>query len=70
MDCVGCEKCRLWGKLQVLGLGTALKIVFSLDDQNQLNQPVRYPLLFYSLHFLRKFRIMCLYSLVGEVVIC
>ncbi|KAF3450542.1 hypothetical protein FNV43_RR06629 [Rhamnella rubrinervis] len=25
MDCVGCEKCRLWGKLQVLGLGTALK---------------------------------------------
>ncbi|KAF2316724.1 hypothetical protein GH714_042065 [Hevea brasiliensis] len=29
MDCVGCEKCRLWGKLQVLGLGTALKILFS-----------------------------------------
>ncbi|KAL6551377.1 hypothetical protein OROMI_021865 [Orobanche minor] len=21
MDCVGCEKCRFWGKLQVLGLG-------------------------------------------------
>ncbi|OAY80841.1 Endoplasmic reticulum oxidoreductin-1 [Ananas comosus] len=41
MDCVGCEKCRLWGKLQVLGLGTALKIVFSLDDQNQLNQPLQ-----------------------------
>ncbi|XP_071697111.1 endoplasmic reticulum oxidoreductin-1-like [Rutidosis leptorrhynchoides] len=33
MDCVGCEKCRLWGKLQVLGLGTALKILFSVDDQ-------------------------------------
>ncbi|KAL4280074.1 hypothetical protein GQ457_03G035140 [Hibiscus cannabinus] len=30
MDCVGCEKCRLWGKLQVLGLGTALKILFSV----------------------------------------
>lgn len=29
MDCVGCEKCRLWGKLQVQGLGTALKILFS-----------------------------------------
>ncbi|GAB2296883.1 Endoplasmic reticulum oxidoreductin-1 [Dionaea muscipula] len=29
MDCVGCEKCRLWGKLQILGLGTALKILFS-----------------------------------------
>ncbi|MCO5581772.1 hypothetical protein L7F22_035660 [Adiantum nelumboides] len=29
MDCVGCEKCRLWGKLQILGLGTALEILFS-----------------------------------------
>ncbi|KAL8564288.1 hypothetical protein ACOMHN_050899 [Nucella lapillus] len=29
MDCVGCEKCRLWGKVQVLGMGTALKILFS-----------------------------------------
>ncbi|XP_024968232.1 endoplasmic reticulum oxidoreductin-1-like isoform X1 [Cynara cardunculus var. scolymus] len=33
MDCVGCEKCRLWGKLQVLGLGTALKILFSVNDR-------------------------------------
>ncbi|KAL9262230.1 Endoplasmic reticulum oxidoreductin-2-like protein [Drosera capensis] len=31
MDCVGCEKCRLWGKLQILGLGTALKILFSVN---------------------------------------
>ncbi|OAE34701.1 hypothetical protein AXG93_3205s1090 [Marchantia polymorpha subsp. ruderalis] len=31
MDCVGCEKCRLWGKLQTLGLGTALKILFSVE---------------------------------------
>lgn len=29
MDCVGCDKCRLWGKLQVTGLGTALKILFA-----------------------------------------
>uniref|UniRef100_A0A8C8RMA1 ERO1-like protein alpha n=1 Tax=Pelusios castaneus TaxID=367368 RepID=A0A8C8RMA1_9SAUR len=29
MDCVGCLKCRLWGKLQTQGLGTALKILFS-----------------------------------------
>ncbi|CAG9767073.1 unnamed protein product [Ceutorhynchus assimilis] len=29
MDCVGCDKCRLWGKLQTQGLGTALKILFS-----------------------------------------
>jgi hypothetical protein len=40
MDCVGCEKCRLWGKLQVLGLGTALKILFSVDGESHLNQPV------------------------------
>uniref|UniRef100_A0A915ELE8 Uncharacterized protein n=1 Tax=Ditylenchus dipsaci TaxID=166011 RepID=A0A915ELE8_9BILA len=29
MDCVGCDKCRLWGKLQIHGMGTALKILFS-----------------------------------------
>lgn len=29
IDCVTCEKCRLWGKLQTQGLGTALKILFS-----------------------------------------
>nr|CAD7437972.1 unnamed protein product [Timema bartmani] len=29
MDCVGCDKCKLWGKLQIQGLGTALKILFS-----------------------------------------
>ncbi len=33
LDCVGCDKCRLWGKLQVSGLGTALKILFELDDK-------------------------------------
>lgn len=29
MDCVGCDKCKLWGKLQINGIGTALKILFS-----------------------------------------
>jgi hypothetical protein len=29
LDCVGCEKCRLWGKVQVMGLGTALKVLFT-----------------------------------------
>uniref|UniRef100_A0A914H240 Uncharacterized protein n=1 Tax=Globodera rostochiensis TaxID=31243 RepID=A0A914H240_GLORO len=29
MDCVGCDKCRLWGKLQTHGMGTALKVLFS-----------------------------------------
>ncbi|URE27336.1 ubiquitin-conjugating enzyme E2 [Musa troglodytarum] len=41
MDCVGCEKCRLWGKLQILGLGTALKILFSVDHQNYINQQLQ-----------------------------
>ncbi|CAF0869438.1 unnamed protein product [Didymodactylos carnosus] len=29
MDCVGCDKCKLWGKLQIQALGTALKILFN-----------------------------------------
>eukprot|EP00897_Mesotaenium_endlicherianum_P003124 jgi/Mesen1/283/ME1155523C09450 len=41
MDCVGCEKCRLWGKLQILGLGTALKILFSVDEEQGQEQGVR-----------------------------
>lgn len=41
MDCVGCEKCRLWGKLQVLGLGTALKILFSVNGRDNVNQPMQ-----------------------------
>ncbi|TQS39377.1 hypothetical protein Golomagni_00094 [Golovinomyces magnicellulatus] len=28
MDCVGCDKCRLWGKLQTAGYGAALKVLF------------------------------------------
>jgi hypothetical protein len=32
MDCVGCDKCKLWGKIQVTGLATALKLLFSFDD--------------------------------------
>ncbi|KAK9805755.1 hypothetical protein WJX73_005872 [Symbiochloris irregularis] len=32
MDCVGCHKCKLWGKLQLLGIATSLKILFSSDD--------------------------------------
>ncbi|CAM9770828.1 unnamed protein product [Scytosiphon promiscuus] len=36
MDCVGCEKCKLWGKLETLGLGTALKIMlFSSDAEGK-----------------------------------
>lgn len=32
MDCVGCEKCKMWGKLQFLGIATSLKILFSEAD--------------------------------------
>ncbi|KAI8644042.1 endoplasmic reticulum Oxidoreductin 1-domain-containing protein [Parasitella parasitica] len=44
MDCVGCEKCRLWGKLQTVGLGTALKVLFSYEDKSL--DPVKNPDLF------------------------
>ena len=37
MDCVGCGRCRLWGKLQVQGLGTALRILYSPDRQAVLS---------------------------------
>jgi ERO1-like protein beta len=39
MDCVGCDKCRLWGKLQTNGYGTALKILFEFDEKNPKNDP-------------------------------
>jgi len=29
LDCVGCEKCKLHAKMEFLGLGTAVKILFS-----------------------------------------
>ena len=42
MDCVGCDKCRLWGKLQTVGYGTALKILFEYDEhKNGENPPLR-----------------------------
>jgi len=33
MDCIGCDKCRLWGKVQTTGVATALKILFEMDDR-------------------------------------
>ena len=35
MDCVGCDKCRLWGKLQTVGYGTALKVLFEYDEEKK-----------------------------------
>jgi ERO1-like protein beta len=40
MDCVGCDKCRLWGKVQTNGYGTALKILFEFDEVNPENDPI------------------------------
>merc|ERR1719471_773116 len=38
MDCVGCQRCKLWGKLQVTGIGTALKILFSRTEDLTLTR--------------------------------
>ena len=43
MNCVGCEKCRLWGKLQILGLATALKILFHDVDATAHGTDVAFP---------------------------
>ena len=32
MDCVGCDKCRLWGKLQTAGYGAAMKVLFEYEN--------------------------------------
>lgn len=37
MDCVGCDKCRLWGKLQTAGYGTALKVLFEFANNDGNN---------------------------------
>jgi len=34
MDCVGCDKCRLWGKVQTNGFGTALKVLFEFGNED------------------------------------
>ncbi|CAG8956864.1 hypothetical protein HYFRA_00012319 [Hymenoscyphus fraxineus] len=39
MDCVGCDKCRLWGKLQTAGYGAALKVLFEVADDNTKDVP-------------------------------
>lgn len=42
MDCVGCDKCRLWGKLQTAGYGAALKVLFEFGNEGpgkEIEQP-------------------------------
>lgn len=36
IDCVACDKCKLWGKVQLRGLGTAFKIL-SVKDLKKLH---------------------------------
>lgn len=40
MDCVHCDRCRLWGKVQTTGYGTALKVLFELHDKNDFHVDV------------------------------
>ena len=39
MDCVGCDKCRLWGKVQTAGYGAALKVLFEFDETKNGENP-------------------------------
>lgn len=39
MDCVGCDKCRLWGKVQTAGYGAALKVLFEFDESKNGENP-------------------------------
>jgi ERO1-like protein alpha len=32
MDCVACDKCRVWGKLQILGFGTSIKLLLTPEE--------------------------------------
>ena len=56
MDCVGCEKCRLWGKIQVSGIGTALKILFSYESELD-GHPIE----------LRRSEVISLYNAFGRI---
>lgn len=41
LDCVSCEKCRLNGKLQIKGLGTALKLLFTKSQSEARQMTLR-----------------------------
>lgn len=72
LDCVACDRCRLWSKVQILGFATALKILFTpsnklirtvISPAVELNRMEVVPLfnlfskLSASLHFLHKWRL-------------
>jgi ERO1-like protein alpha len=37
MQCVGCDRCKLWGTLQTLGIGTALRVLLADTDGDVLD---------------------------------
>lgn len=37
MNCVDCEKCRTYGKLQIAGLGTSLKLIFDESSKKKVS---------------------------------
>ena len=44
IDCVGCDRCRVWGKVQVTGLGTALRVLYAPDRADVLRTLHRHDL--------------------------
>ncbi|KAG7343431.1 endoplasmic reticulum oxidoreductin [Nitzschia inconspicua] len=36
MQCVGCDRCKLWGTLQTLGIGTALRVLLAENSTNEI----------------------------------
>lgn len=51
MDCVDCEKCKVYGKMQITGLGTALNILFSFKEQGVIPQIHRNELIVYIVYY-------------------
>uniref|UniRef100_A0A0W0EXF6 Endoplasmic oxidoreductin-1 n=1 Tax=Moniliophthora roreri TaxID=221103 RepID=A0A0W0EXF6_MONRR len=39
MDCIDCDQCRLWGKVQTMGIATALKVLFEIDETSLSRSP-------------------------------
>lgn len=38
MDCVHCDRCRLWGKVQTTGYATSLKILFEISSGDDVSR--------------------------------
>lgn len=65
MDCVGCDKCRLWGKLQTQGMGTALRILFSGQLECNINGNICSPK--EPLFNMRRSEIVALFNAFGRL---